>query len=158
MASTSYLARVIYREHAEGGYAGQWKLLVRAKSIPSPIGTPNNVESTTLEDSDQTFEPGIRTSDSLAIVGNLEKTYYDALDDLEGKELDLMFLYGTDGVGSVLKVARSGKVVVSPNDIGGVDEILEMTVTVTPSSSAKKVTDDVTVTDGKDGTFTVAAA
>lgn len=157
MAESSYLARVIYREHAEGGLAGDYKLLVRAKSIPSPVGTPNNLESTTTEDGDQTFVPGIRTSDALSITGNLEKKYYDALDDLEGKELDVIFLYGTDGIGGTLKISRSGKVVVSPNDIG-VNEVMEMTVTFIPSSASKKVTDTITVTDGKDGTFTVATA
>jgi hypothetical protein len=33
-----------------------------------------------------------------------------------------------------------------------------MTVTVTPTSSAEEVTDDYTVTDNGDGTFTVATA
>lgn len=52
MASTSYLARVIYKSHAdnETDFAGNYNLLVKAKSIPSPASAPNTVESTTLED------------------------------------------------------------------------------------------------------------
>ena len=87
MASTSYLARVIYKEHSEEGFAGTYKLLVRAKSIPSPVSAPNTVESTTLEDDAQTFEMGIKTSDSKEITGNLEKEYLDGIEKLGGKKL-----------------------------------------------------------------------
>ena len=44
----------------------------------------------------------------------------------------------------------------TPNDVGGADEILEMTVTVIPNTAAKKVTDELTVVDNKNGTFTVS--
>ena len=47
--------------------------LVRAKSMPAPVSAPNTVESTTLEDDAQTFEMGIKTSDSKEVTGNLEK-------------------------------------------------------------------------------------
>ena len=159
MADTSYLARVIFKEHTEDGeWTGQYKLLVKAKSIPTPASAPNTVESTTLEDDTQTFEMGIKTADSKEITGNLEKEYLDAIDDLNGQKLDIMHLYGTDGVGGVAKYAYVGQAVATPNDVGGVDEILEMSVTVIPNTAAKKVTDDFTVVDNKDGTFTVTAA
>lgn len=41
------------------------------------------------------------------------------------------------------------------NDVGGVDEILEMTATVVQNTVPKWVTDQLTVVDNKDGTFTV---
>lgn len=156
MASTSYLARVIYKEHSEEGFAGTYKLLVKAKSIPAPVSAPNTVESTTLEDDAQTFEMGIKTSDSKEITGNLEKEYLDGIEDLNGKKLDIIQLYGTDGIGGVAKYAYVGQAVATPNDVGGADEILEMSVTVIPNTAAKKVTDELTVTDNGDGTFTVA--
>ena len=156
MASTSYLARVIYKEHAEEGFAGTYKLLVRAKSIPSPVSAPNTVESTTLEDDAQTFEMGIKTSDSKEITGNLEKEYLDDIEKLGGKKLDIIHLYGTDGIGGVAKYAYVGQAIATPTDVGGADEILEMSVTVIPNTAAKKVTDELTVTDNGDGTFTVA--
>lgn len=157
MASTSYLARVIYKEHTEdGNFEGQYKLLVKAKSIPSPVSAPNTVESTTLEDDTQTFEMGIKTSSNKDITGNLEKEYLDNIDELAGKRIDIMHLYGTDGIGSVAKYAYVGQAIACPNDIGGNDEILGMTATIVPNTVAKKVTDDFTVTDNKDGTFTVA--
>lgn len=156
MASTSYLARIIYKEHTGEGFAGSYKLLVRAKSIPAPVSSPNTVESTTLEDDAQTFEMGIKTSDSKEITGNLEKEYLDGIDDLGGKKLDIIHLYGTDGIGGVAKYAYVGQAIATPTDVGGVDEILEMSVTVIPNTAAKKVTDELTVTDNGDGTFTVA--
>lgn len=158
MASTSYLARVIDKEHSEEGFAGTYKLLVRAKSIPSPVSAPNTVESTTLEDDAQTFEMGIKTSDSKEITGNLEKEYLDGIEKLGGKKLDIIHLYGTDGIGGVAKYAYVGQAVATPKDVGGADEILEMSVTVIPNTAAKKVTDELTVTDNGDGTFTVANA
>ena len=156
MASTSYLARIIYKEHTGEGFAGSYKLLVRAKSIPAPVSSPNTVESTTLEDDAQTFEMGIKTSDAKEITGNLEKEYLDGIEKLGGKKLDIIHLYGTDGIGGVAKYAYVGQAVATPTDVGGADEILEMSVTVIPNTAAKKVTDELTVTDNGDGTFTVA--
>lgn len=157
MASTSYLARVIYKEHTtDGDFDGSYKLLVRAKSIPSPVSAPKTVESTTFEDDTQTFEMGIKASDSKEITGNLEKEYLDGIEELGGKKIDIIHLYGTDGIGNVAKYAYVGQAVATPTDVGGVDEILEMSVTVIPNTAAKKVTDNFTVTDNKNGTFTVA--
>ena len=162
MAITSHLARVIFKEHTDGegatDFAGKYKLLVKAKSIPAPMSAPNTVESTTMEDDTQTFEKGIKTSGAKEISGNLEKEYLDAIDELEGKKLDIMQLYGTQGIGEVAKYAYVGEAIATPQDLGGVDEIVNMGVTVIPNTSAKKVTDEYTVVDNKDGTFTVAKA
>lgn len=159
MASTSYLARAIYKEHSDSGdatdFSGTYKLLVKAKSMPSPVSAPNTVESTTLEDDTQTYEMGIKSADSKEITGNLEKEYLDAIDDLAGKKIDILQLYGTQGIGEVAKYAYVGQAVATPTDVGGTDEILEMSVTIIPNTAAKKVTDDFTVVDNKDGTFTV---
>lgn len=157
MASTSYLARVIFKEHTEDGdFAGTYNLLVKAKSIPAPVSEPNTVESTTLEDDSQTFEMGIKTSDKKTIEGNLEKEYLDNIDDLAGKKIDIIQMYGTDGIGSVAKYAYVGQAIATPTDVGGTDEILGMNVTVIPNTAAKKVTDELTVVDNGDGTFTVS--
>ena len=158
MASTSYLARVIFREHSETNatWAGTYNLLVKAKNIPAPISAPNTVESTTLEDDTQTFEMGIKTADSREVTGNLEKEYLDNLDDLAGKKIDIIHLYGTQGIGEVAKYAYVGQVTVTPSDVSGVDTILEMTATIVPNTAAVKITDGFTVTDNGDGTFTVA--
>lgn len=159
MAITSYLARVIFKKHTDGegatDFSGTYKLLIKAKSIPAPMSAPNTVESSTMEDDTQTFERGIKTSGAKEISGNLEKEYLDAIDELEGEKLDILQLYGTQGIGEVAKYAYVGEAIATPQDLGGVDEIVNMAVTVIPNTSAKKVTDEYSVVDNKDGTFTV---
>lgn len=159
MASTSYLARVIFKEHTDTGeatdFAGTYKLLVRAKSMPAPVSAPNTVESTTLEDDSQTFEMGIKTSDAKEVTGNLEKEYLDAIDELAGEKIDIMQLYGTKGVGEVAKYAYVGQAVATPTDVSGADSILEMSVTIVPNTAAVKCTDDYDIVDNQDGTFAV---
>lgn len=123
--------------------------------MPAPVSAPNTVESTTLEDDAQTFEMGIKTSDSKEVTGNLEKDYLDSIDDLSGDKIDIFHLYGTDGEGAVAKYVYVGQAMATPSDVGGTDEILEMSVTIIPNTAAKKVTDDYKVVDNKDGTFTV---
>lgn len=160
MADTSYLARVIFKEfegdiNEEIDFAGEYNLLVKAKSIPSPVSPPNTVESTTLEDDTQTFEMGIKTADTREITGNLEKKYLQAVNKTAGKKLCIFHLYGTGGVGETAKYAYVGQATATPNDVGGVDEILEMTVTVIQNTSAIECTDDFTIVDNGDGTFNV---
>lgn len=157
MASTSYLARVIYKEFdsSQDDFSGTYNLLVRAKSIPSPASAPNTVESTTFEDDTQTFEMGIKTADSKEITGNLEKDYLQGINNLDGKKLNVIHLYGTDGIGKVAKYAYIGQAIATPNDVGGVDEILEMTATIIPNTAAAEITDLYEVVDNGDGTFEV---
>lgn len=157
MASTTYLSRVIYKTHTdnETDFAGTYNLLVRAKSMPAPVSPPNNVESTTYEDDAQTFEKGIKQSDTKEITGNLEKDKLSALDALGEAKLDIFQLYGTDGVGGVAKYAYVGTVTATPSDSSGIDSILEMTVSVIPNTAPQLVTDDYKVVDNGDGTFTV---
>lgn len=157
MASTSYRARIIFKEHSEDGdFEGVYKLLLKAKTIPAPVSAPNTVESTTLEDDVQTYEMGIKTSDSKEVEGNLEKEYLDAIDELGRDKIDIMHLYGTEGLGEVAKYAYVGQATATPGDVGGVDEILSLIATIIPNTAAKKVTDDFTVVDNNDGTYTVS--
>lgn len=160
MADTSYLARVIWKEHTtDNNFAGTYDLLLAAKSIPSPVSAPNTVESTTLEDDTQTFEMGIKQSSSREVTGNLNKADLDAIDSNYGKKLDIMHLYGTDGLGGTAKYAYVGTVVATPSDVSGVDTILEMTATIVPTTVSQRVTDDYTVTyDSTTKKFTVALA
>lgn len=158
MASTSYLARVIVKEHTTDSedFAGTYKLLVKAKSMPAPVDAPNNVESTTFEDPAQTFEEGIKQNSQKEVTGNLEKEYLDNIDGMSGKKVDIIQLYGTQGIGEVAKYGYVAQVTASPTDVSGVDSILEMRVTITPNTASKNITDDYDVVDNGDGTFTVS--
>ena len=160
MASTSYLARVIWKTHVANStsFTGEYQLLMAAKSIPSPVTPPNTVESTTLEDDTQTYEMGIKQSSSREVTGNLDKDALDAIDAVAGTKLDIMHLYVTEGLGSVAKYAYVGEVVATPSDVSGVDSILEMTATNVPNTVAQRVTSAYTVSyNSSTGKFTVAA-
>lgn len=103
--ATGLKSRIIYREQAgettaENYWAGTYKLLIRAKSIPSPFGSQNMVDTSTLEDLVETQEFGRRSAGAMEVPGSFEKKYKDELVADEGKKLDICILYGTDGKGS----------------------------------------------------------
>lgn len=104
----------------------------------------------------QTYEMGIKQSSAIEMKGNLEKEYLDNLDGLGTKRVAIMQLYGTDGIGGVAKYAYVGQISATPSEVGGTDEILAMDVTIVKNTTSKKVTDDYTIVDNKDGTFTVS--
>lgn len=103
--ATGLKSRIIYREQtkettAEDYWAGEYKLLIRAKTIPSPFGDRNMVDTSTLEDLVETQEPGRRSAGSMNVEGAFEKKYKDELVKLEDKKIDICVLYGTDGKGA----------------------------------------------------------
>ncbi len=103
--ATGLKSRIIYREKTKESdeadyWAGEYKLLIRAKTIPSPFGDRNMVDTSTLEDLVETQEPGRRSAGSMDVEGAFEKKYKDALVALEDKKIDICILYGTDGKGS----------------------------------------------------------
>lgn len=155
MAITSYLCRAIYKEHNGDGFDGEYKLMIDAKTMPSPTSAPNTVESTTLEDSSQRFETGIKTSDIKEFTGNYEKDIFEELLKVEGKKCDIIQLWGTDGVGGSAKSAYVGQITPTINDVGGVDEIVEMTASVVQNTVPVWCTNDLEVVDNGDKTFTV---
>lgn len=159
---TSYLSRCIYKIHQENAngetvFTGTYKLMLRAKSIPSPTSAPNAVEITDFEDDSQTFTLGIKQSDSKEFTGNLDRVYFDPLLEDEGKIVDILQLYGRDGVGGLAKSAYTGQFAPTVNDLSGTDAVIEMTCTVVQNTSPVWVTDDFDVLDNGDGTFTVTA-
>jgi len=67
-------SRIIYRvkekeTNEENYWAGEYKLLMKAKSIPSPFGSPNMVDTSTLEDLVETQEQGRRSAGSMEVQG-----------------------------------------------------------------------------------------
>ena len=82
--ATGLKSRIIYREQTkelseENYWEGTYKLLLRAKSIPSPIGAPNMVDTSTLEDLVETQEAGRKAANSMEVPGAFEKKYKDVL-------------------------------------------------------------------------------
>lgn len=149
-------SRILYREHAtsNNGWAGSWTMLIRPKTLPSPMGERNQIDVSTLEDEQEVTEPGRRASVTMSVQGAMEKEYLDAVDALADKKLDFLVLYGTDGLGSIAKYVFTGYADVAPDEADA-DEHLTMTVNISVSTVPEKVTDDLTVTTADNKNFTV---
>ena len=108
--------------------ATQPQTAVVIKDFPSLLGKRSSLETTTLSDDAQTFIAGIRQqSESFDFVANYDPAVYNTLNGLdEDQSWSLTF---SDGSGYTWK----GSVSVSVNE-GSVDAVLEMTISVTPST------------------------
>lgn len=151
--ATGLKSRIIYREvpssPTAGAYwAGTYKLLIRAKSIPSPFGSTNMVDTSTLEDLVETQEMGRRSAGSMEVQGAFEKSKKDDMVDVEGKKLDFCILYGTDGKGSEGICAFIGQESFAPDE--ATDDHLTGTATVSVQTVPKWIEDDYTVTVEED--------
>ena len=93
--ATGLKSRIAYKTPSssptKGEYwTGTYKLLIRAKTIPSPFGSQNMVDTSTLEDLVETQELGRRSAGSMEIEGAFEKKYKDEMVTNEGKKLDFL--------------------------------------------------------------------
>lgn len=98
------------------------------KDFPSILGERSALETTTLSDDAQTYIPGIRqTSESFPFLMNYDATTYAEINALSGvQECELSFSDGS-------KYTWQGGVSASINE-GSVDAVLEMTVSITPTT------------------------
>ena len=108
--------------------ATQPQTVVVIKDFPSLLGKRSSLETTTLSDDAQTFIAGIRQqSESFDFTANYDPAVYNTLNGLDDEQSwSLTF---SDGSGYTWK----GSVNVSVNE-GAVDAVLEMTISVTPST------------------------
>ena len=146
--ATGLKSRIIYRTHVEDTtkenyWAGEYKLLLRAKSIPSPFGSPNMVDTSTLEDMVETQEEGRRSAASMDISGAFEKKYKDAMVENEFKELDFCILYGTDGKGSEGICAFMGTESFAPDE--ATSDHLTGTAAISVQTTPRWIEDDYDV-------------
>lgn len=146
--ATGLKSRIIYREQtkstSEANYwEGTYKLLIRAKSIPSPFGSRNMVDTSTLEDLVETQEPGRRSAASMEVSGAFEKKYKDELVELEDKKLDMCILYGTDGKGGEGICAFIGSESFAPDE--ATDDHLTGTASIAIMTVPRWIEDDYDV-------------
>lgn len=101
---------------------------VTIKDFPSLLGKRSSLETTSLSDDAQTFIAGIRQqSESFDFLANYDAEVYATLNSLNGEQSwELSFSDGS-------KYTWQGSVSVSVNE-GSVDAVLEMTISVTPST------------------------
>ena len=121
--------------------------LVDIKSFPDLGGAPEMLETTTLSDGMQTFIPGIQKLDALEFTANYKESDYETLKTLEASdtETDFALWFGASVSGGVAtptgdrgKFTFKGKLSVHVNG-GGVNEVVEMTITIAPSTVVTKV-------------------
>lgn len=110
------------------------------KDFPDLGGAPEMLETTTLSDKMQTYIPGIQSLDALEFTANYTKSDYAKLKALEGQEKEFAVWFGGAESGGVLtpdgsdgKFEFKGQLSVFPVG-GGVNEVVDMTITIAPST------------------------
>lgn len=118
-----------------------YEKLIDIKDFPDLGGAPEMLETTTLSDKMQTYVPGIQSLDALAFTANYTKEDFTKLKALEGQEKEFAVWFGgtetADGTltpdGSDGKFEFKGQLSAFPVG-GGVNEVVDMTVTIAPST------------------------
>ena len=117
-----------------------WEKLIDIKEFPDLGGAPEMLETTTLSDNMQTYIPGIQSLDALEFTANYTKEDFTKLKALEGQEKDYAVWFGGTSEGGTLtptgtdgKFEFKGQLSVFPVG-GGVNEVVDMTVTIAPST------------------------
>lgn len=113
------------------------------KSVPALLGERNELETTTCSDDAETFILGIRRTGKLQFTVNYDDDDVDAIIALEGAEQHFAVYFGHDNTGTPDghngKFTFDGYVSVATNE-AGVDEVVEGTVSIAPSTVITKVT------------------
>lgn len=111
--------------------------LICIKDYPDMGGTPEALETTTLCNTARTYIEGLKDNEQKQFLANYTKTDFTTVKALEGTEQNLALWFGADANGDPDghdgKFAFTGFVSVSVNG-GGVNEVREMTITITPTS------------------------
>lgn len=122
------------------GEQSAYEKLIDIKEFPDLGGSPEMLETTTLSDSMQTYIPGIQSLDALEFTANYTLADFTALKALDGVENDYAVWFGGTESGGVLtptgsdgKFEFKGQLSVFPVG-GGVNEVVDMTITIAPST------------------------
>jgi hypothetical protein len=130
MAQSSY--NTILKYATKG--SNDFKVLVDIKDFPDLGGTPELLETTTLSNASQTYISGIQSMDALQFTANYTKESFESISALKGQQLDFRLEFGNDtGEGNDGVFGWSGDVIVWVNG-AGVNEVIEMTVSIAPST------------------------
>ena len=118
-----------------------WEKLIDIKSFPDLGGSPELLETTTLSDRMTTNIMGIQSLDALEFECNYSLADYTKLKEMEGTDKEFaVWLGGTENggvatpTGSDGKFEFGGQLSVYVNG-GGVNEVVNMTVSIAASTS-----------------------
>lgn len=144
MAISTYKVFLMKKAASDSAYTK----LVDIKDFPDLGGAPEMLETTTLSDGAQTYIPGIQSQDALEFTANYTKTDFDTLKALEDQDLDLaVWLGGTVSNGVATPTGSDGKFEFTGRLSvfvvgGGVNEVVDMTVSIAPSTVITVVSGD----------------
>lgn len=123
-----------------------WEKLIDIKDFPDLGGSPEMLETTTLSDKMQTYIPGIQSLDALEFTANYTKEDFTKLKALEGIDNEYAVWFGGTETGGVVtptgsdgKFEFNGQLSAFPVG-GGVNEVVDMTVTIAPSTPIEMTT------------------
>lgn len=108
-----------------------WSKLCKIKSYPALGGSPEQIETTDLEDEVQTFVPGVQSVDAMEFGANYTLEAYKAVKAKEGQIGHYRLKMGAEGVDGVATWEGQHSVYVNEGEVNGVRE---MTISVTPST------------------------
>ena len=105
--------------------------LCKIKSYPDLGGTPEQLETTDLEDSMQTFVDGVQSVDTMEFTANYTKETYESILESAGTEQKYQLEFGNAGADGIFSWTGTHSVRVTGGEVNGVRE---MVITCTPSS------------------------
>ncbi len=121
-----------------------WDKLLDIKEFPDLGGAPEMLETTTLSDNMQTYIAGIQSLDALEFTANYTLADYKKIQALEGQTVHYaVWLGGTETGGDLTPTGSDGKFEfdgqISAFPVGGgVNEVVDMTITIAPSTPIKQ--------------------
>ena len=128
MAISTYGITLMSKASGESAYTK----LVDIKDFPDLGGAPEMLETTTLSDSMQTYIPGIQSLDALEFTANYTLADFQKIKAMTGTDTDFAVWFGTNGADG--KFEFSGQISAFPVG-GGVNEVVDMTITIAPSTA-----------------------
>ena len=109
--------------------------LVCIKDFPDIGGSPEQIETTTLCDAQQTFINGIKSMSIMEFTANYDSEDYDAVDALSGQQLYYELEFGENGSDGVFQWQGEHTVRVTG---AGANSVIEMVISVAPSTEITK--------------------
>lgn len=118
-----------------------WVKLIDIRDFPDLQGDPNMLDATTLTDKAESQIPGIKRSGEKKFTALYSKSDYNTIKAFEGTLKDVAVWFGaTAGTPDGSNGKFEGKGYISVKVLGkGVDEVLEMEITVAMQEAFKSV-------------------
>lgn len=124
MAISTYPVKLYY------DVSGTDTELCEIKSFPDLGAAPDALETTTLSDAMRTYIAGIQDTQQMEFTANYTKSDYTTINGLSGTQA-FKLKFGTAGADGVFSF--SGSIMAYVNG-AGVNEVVEMTIVITPST------------------------